>query len=82
MMSLEKMKAALKDSLQQQWESEQQKNRQISALAHDIKTPLTVVRGNAELLAEGELKEEDQECVLEILKNVDYICLLYTSRCV
>lgn len=73
MMSLEKMKLALKDSLQQQWESEQQKNRQISALAHDIKTPLTVVRGNAELLAEGELKEEDQECVLEILKNVDYM---------
>ena len=73
MMSLEKMKIALKDSLQQQWESEQQKNRQISALAHDIKTPLTVVRGNAELLAEGELKEEDQECVLEILKNVDYM---------
>lgn len=73
LMSLEKMKIALKDSLQQQWESEQQKNRQISALAHDIKTPLTVVRGNAELLAEGELKEEDQECVLEILKNVDYM---------
>ena len=73
MMSLEKMKAALKDSLQQQWESEQQKNRQISALAHDIKTPLTVVRGNAELLAEGELKEEDQECVLEILKNAAYM---------
>lgn len=73
MMSLEKMKLALKASLQQQWESEQQKNRQISALAHDIKTPLTVVRGNAELLAEGELKEEDQECVLEILKNAAYM---------
>lgn len=73
LMSLEKMKIALKDSLQQQWESEQQKNRQISALAHDIKTPLTVVRGNAELLAEGELKEEDQECVLEILKNAAYM---------
>lgn len=73
MMSLEKMKTALKDSLQQQWESEQQKNRQISALAHDIKTPLTVVRGNVELLGEEELKEEDQECIREILKNVDYM---------
>lgn len=73
MMSLEKMRTALKDSLQQQWESEQQKNRQISALAHDIKTPLTVVRGNVELLGEEELKEEDQECIREILKNVDYM---------
>lgn len=73
MMSLDKMKTALKDSLQQQWESEQQKNRQISALAHDIKTPLTVVRGNVELLGEEELKEEDQECIREILKNVDYM---------
>lgn len=73
MMSLEKMKLALKASLQQQWESEQQKNRQISALAHDIKTPLTVVRGNAELLSEGESGEEEQECIREILKNVDYM---------
>lgn len=69
MRSLEKMKDALKISLQQQWEAEQSRNRQLSALAHDIKTPLTVIRGNAELLIEGELCSEDLFCVQEILKN-------------
>lgn len=69
MRSLEKMKDTLKISLQQQWEAEQSRNRQLSALAHDIKTPLTVIRGNAELLTEGELCSEDLFCVQEILKN-------------
>ncbi len=69
MRSLEKMKNALKISLQQQWDAEQSRNRQLSALAHDIKTPLTVIRGNAELLTEGELCSEDLFCVQEILKN-------------
>lgn len=60
------MRIALKDSLEQQWKTEQDKNRQMSALAHDIKTPLTVVRGNAEFLSETELTEDQK-------KNVDYI---------
>lgn len=69
MISLEKMRDALKKSLQEQWDTEQSRNRQLSALAHDIKTPLTVVSGNAELLTEGELCPEDLFCVQEILKN-------------
>lgn len=55
--SLGKMKEALKVSLQSQWEAEQARREQVSALAHDIKTPLTIVRGNAELLSESELTE-------------------------
>jgi len=58
LLSIDDMRAALKVSLEQQWKTEQDKNRQMSALAHDIKTPLTIVRGNTELLAETELTEE------------------------
>lgn len=58
--SIDDMRYALKTSLQKQWASEQEKNRQMSALAHDIKTPLTVVRGNAELLQETELDDEQK----------------------
>lgn len=58
--SMDDMRYALKTSLQKQWETEQEKNRQMSALAHDIKTPLTVVRGNSELLLETELTEEQK----------------------
>lgn len=53
--SMDNMCAALKDSLERQWQIEQEKNRQMSALAHDLKTPLTLVRGNAELLLESDL---------------------------
>lgn len=73
MISLEKMKCALKESLKNQWDAEQMKNQQLSALAHDIKTPLTVVRGNAELLQEAELGTEERECAGEILKSTAFI---------
>lgn len=64
--SIEEMRNALKDSLERQWKTEQEKSRQMSALAHDIKTPLTVIRGNAELLSEMELTEEQE-------RYMDYI---------
>ena len=64
--SIDEMRNALKDSLALQWKTEQEKNRQMSALAHDIKTPLTVIRGNAELLSEIEMTEEQE-------KYIDYI---------
>lgn len=73
MASLEKMKEALKVSLKTQWDTEQLKKQQLSALTHDIKTPLTVVRGNAELLVEAELQEDDRECAEKILKNAGFI---------
>lgn len=59
--SLDQMRVAVKDALESQWKTEQKKNRQISALAHDLKTPLTLVRGNAELLLESELSEEQRK---------------------
>ena len=48
---------------------ERGKDEQIAALAHDIKTPLTVIRGNAELLAEGELAAEEKEYNRDILQS-------------
>lgn len=53
MASLGTLRDALKASLTTQWQKEQQKSEQLAALAHDIKTPLTVIRGNAELLQES-----------------------------
>ena len=60
LVSIDEMRSALKDSLERQWKTEQEKYRQMSALAHDIKTPLTVIRGNAELLSEMDLTEEQE----------------------
>ena len=59
--SMDRMRTALKDALEQQWKSEAEKKRQMSALAHDLKTPLTIVRGNAELLLESNLSETQRK---------------------
>lgn len=69
--SLYQMKEALKDSLYRQWDLEKSREEQIAALAHDIKTPLTVIRGNAELLAEGDLAAEEKEYSRDILQSVE-----------
>lgn len=67
--ALFKMKEALKQSLKEQWESQKRKQEQVAALAHDIKTPLTIIRGNAELIQETEESVELREWNQEILDN-------------
>ncbi|MFF2176862.1 sensor histidine kinase [Lysinibacillus sp. NPDC058147] len=67
--SLEQMREALNSSLKQQWESEQARREQISALAHDLKTPLTIIRGNAELLQDTVQDDIQREYNNYILKN-------------
>ena len=58
--SFSHMKEKLKISLQQQWKAEKLQREQIAALAHDLKTPLTVIQGNIDLLTETTLDEEQQ----------------------
>ena len=60
LISFSHMKESLKASLEQQWKSEQMQKEQIAALAHDLKTPLTVIQGNADLISETELDEEQR----------------------
>ena len=50
--SMDQMKEALKESLERQWNMEQMRREQVAALAHDIKTPLTILLGSAELTLE------------------------------
>lgn len=68
--ALYQMKEALQKSLKEQWDIKRQKEDQIASLAHDIKTPLTIIRGNTELLLEEETEEEKRERDQEILDNV------------
>lgn len=60
LISFSHMKESLKVSLEQQWKAEQMQKEQIAALAHDLKTPLTVIQGNADLISETELDEEQR----------------------
>lgn len=58
--SFSDMKDDLKISLKRQWKTEQTQKEQIAALAHDLKTPLTVIQGNADLLTETNLDDEQR----------------------
>ncbi|WP_297629949.1 HAMP domain-containing sensor histidine kinase [uncultured Clostridium sp.] len=71
--SVDDMKIALKKSLKEQWILEKEKEDGINALAHDIKTPLTIIKGNSELLLESDLNTEDIETIEHILKNSNKI---------
>lgn len=71
--SLENMKVGLSESLRTNWREEEKKRNQISALGHDIKTPLSIIRGNSELLGETELTEEQETYLNYIRKNTNRI---------
>ena len=58
--SFDRMRATLKESLEKTWTAQESQRRQVAALAHDLKTPLTIMRGNADLLGETELSQEQQ----------------------
>lgn len=60
--ALEHLKQALKNSLAEQWQADKLRQDQISALAHDLKTPLTIIRGNTELLYDTVLTDNQKEC--------------------
>lgn len=67
---LDHMRVALRESLMENWKAEQDKQNQISALTHDLKTPLTVARGHAELLAMTPLDEEQTDLLEHFQKGI------------
>ncbi len=58
--SFDHMKTSLKASLEEQWNAQQIQKEQIAALAHDLKTPLTVIQGNADLMCETPMDDEQK----------------------
>ncbi len=67
--SIDIMRNSLKNSLTEQWKKEEEQKFQTASLAHDIKTPLTVIKGNTELLLEAENSNMDQLILKDIQEN-------------
>ena len=70
---LEKMRDALQESLIKEWIQEENKQKQISALIHDLKTPVSIVQGNAELLKKTSVTEDQSIYIDYILRNSNRI---------
>ena len=73
LVSLEKMKVKLSESLRANWKEEEKKRNQISALSHDIKTPISIIKGNLELLEETDLTSEQETYLNYVVKNTNRI---------
>lgn len=67
--AIDTLRCELAHSLKEQWAVEQQKNETLAALTHDLKTPLTVIVGNADLLAEDALTMEQKKMAEAILRS-------------
>lgn len=70
--AMERMRSSLKESLEARWRAEQAQRDQVAALAHDLKTPLTVVRANADYVEEEirDLAEADGAFLANELEGV------------
>lgn len=71
--ALNDMETALSESLQSEWQTEHRRKENIAAIAHDIKTPLTVIKGNAELMKEETDIDEIYSQVDVVIQNADKI---------
>lgn len=67
--AFEDMRTNLKDSLITQWDLEEKRRENIESIAHDLKTPLTIVNTYSEALADGVVKEEKLKDYIEVIKR-------------
>ena len=78
--AMDDLRQNLAESLESQWGMEQQRRLELAALTHDLKTPLSVISGNAELLGEDALTEGQRESVDAIFRSAlrlqDYVAQL------
>lgn len=68
--SIDNLRYSLKNSLEEQWELEKNQRTLLESISHDIRTPLTLVNGNLEILKE-EYPEVDEDLIKDIVNGVD-----------
>ena len=67
--TMQTLREELAASLAAQWEAERRRDALLSALTHELKTPLAVILASAELLAEEDLTPAQREKVEAILRR-------------
>ena len=81
--SFESMRKELKKAFQQLWEEEEKNDELFSAFAHDLRTPLTILKGNNEvlyyLLSPDEKNDNELKTTLEASENAIHRIEVYTK---
>ena len=64
------MQEELKKSLSAQWKIEQERTEMVEAMAHDLKTPLSIIRGYSEALVDSNDNSDEKLCrYLAVIKE-------------
>lgn len=71
--AFEEMRSALHNSLQAQWRLEQERRDMVAAIAHDLRTPLTIIQGHVDNLLENPTKRAErlEDYLQTIRKSTD-----------
>lgn len=67
--AFEDMRLALKDSLIKQWDLEEKRRETTASIAHDLKTPLTVINTYSEALIDGDMDEHKLKEYIRVIKR-------------
>lgn len=63
---IEKMQSDIKNRIQNEKDQKKELMFQVSSAAHDLRSPLTVIRGNAEFLQSTEQTPQTMECLKDL----------------
>ena len=63
---IEKMQSEIKNRIQNEKDQKKELMFQVSSAAHDLRSPLTVIRGNAEFLQSTEQTPQAMECLKDL----------------
>lgn len=63
---IEKMQSEIKNRIQNEKDQKKELMFQVSSAAHDLRSPLTVIRGNAEFLQSTEQTPQAKECLKDL----------------
>lgn len=64
---IDKMHKKIQDMIQNEREQKEELIFKVSAASHDLKTPLTIIQGNSELMLYSDLNEYQKQCVTDII---------------
>ncbi|MFC7680925.1 sensor histidine kinase [Paenibacillus sp. GCM10028914] len=69
--AFEDMRQELEQSIEREWKMEQERSTMFAALAHDLRTPLTIIQGHIEglELMNGETYDTKRQQYLQIIKR-------------
>ena len=66
--SFETMRLALKEALEVSWKQEEERKNLISSLSHDLRTPVTIIKGYTEML----MDTVQDEIVIKKIEAIDH----------